>query len=113
MRRAAFSALALLLGNDLPLMEIRDVRRTYPETPAPASPSRAGGIMPHIGKKQIEKARRRMVCSCGHTRAAYYVKREFERDTLVPDIHKPGSMTFKAHGISFAFLSPPPNPEAK
>ena len=34
-------------------------------------------------------------------RAAYYVKREFERDSLLPDVELPGFRTFKSFGIGF------------
>lgn len=38
-------------------------------------------------------------------RAAYYVKREFEEHSLVPDIRSPGFPNFKAHGIDFTLAA--------
>ena len=43
-------------------------------------------------------------------RAAFYVKREFEADSLVPDVRTPGFPKFKAHGISFELVAKAPPP---
>lgn len=45
-------------------------------------------------------------------RAAFYVKSEFERDSLAPDVRSPGFPKFKAHGISFVLAAATPPGEA-
>ena len=60
MRRASFGLAALAaLASIGPAVEMRSIRREYPEREPSRREYEASRVMPHIGKKQIAKALKR------------------------------------------------------
>ena len=57
---SAFIAVDALLSAGAELVPVEPIRKEYPPQPEPISAPKPSRFMPHIGKKQIAKALRRM-----------------------------------------------------